>query len=162
VAAVMLAVGLLGSAGWLTYGALAADQKPVQSQAAPKPNGNKAKPDNKNNEPKKVPLELEKALAKAAGATYKAYSHEVDVGKTLPNEVMCKWSARWLNAELVLSNKKTDQLASYTAHRDRLKELEKLAKTQFDRGQIGDKDYWPVKYFLVEAEIWLARAKSGK
>jgi hypothetical protein len=162
-AAVLLTVGLLATgAGWFAYRILAADQKPVKGHTVVKTNAKEAKQDNKNKQPKQVPLQLEKALAKAAEEAYHANWNDVVVGRIIPDEATCQWSRRWLKAQLPLSKKKAGQVAAYTAHRDRMKKLEKIAKEEFDGGKIAAKHYGTVKYFLVEAEIWLARAKSGE
>jgi hypothetical protein len=161
-AGMLVAVGLLvGGAGWLTY-RLVAEQGPVQNNTVPKANVKETKTDDKKNPTRKRPSELHIALAKAASETYQGYLEEMKAGKIFPEEVMCKWSVRWLEAQLALSNNKSDRIAAYNAHRDRMTVLEKVNKNHLDQGKIAPKHYWAVKYFLLEAEIWLARAKSGR
>jgi hypothetical protein len=132
VVGVLLTAGLLASgAGWLTYHAVAGDGEPPKAQAAPEASGKEAKRDNKSNEPKKVPSELEKALVNAAKETCQGYLREVEVGKIIPDETTCLWSARWLEAQLALTKEKGDQVAAFRAHRDRMKELEKAHPVVF-------------------------------
>jgi hypothetical protein len=114
------------------------------------------------NEPAKNPTELEKALLKAARETYEFMQQEVDVGKRLPTEDMCWWSHRWLEAQLAVTSKQPDRLAAYKAHEERLKPIEKFMKTAFDAGKISRRDYMAVKYFHIQAKIWLAREQAKK
>lgn len=69
------------------------------------------------------------------------------------------WSMRWLQAERELSDKKADQIAALEDHLKRMKELEKRVKVLIP-------EYAPpfegtaAAYWIVEAEIWLAKEKA--
>jgi RNA polymerase sigma factor (sigma-70 family) len=110
---------------------------------------------------KKVPTERDTALAKAAQAQWEGRWKEYVDGKTTTDFVL-PWSINWLKAELRLTEKKAERLAFHEAHLERLKEIEKAAKTRFDAGIIPRTQYHQVVYYRIEAEIWLEDLRRGK
>jgi len=110
-ALVVLAVGSVATGGVLTHRVL---------MAAPAP------------ESPKVPKELLVKRLDAARKVYREMMKRYQGGREQPSELF-GWSARWLDAELALTEKKEDRLAALTAHLRRSREVEKqaiaLAKT---------------------------------
>jgi len=74
---------------------------------------------------------------------------------------MFAWSQRWLEAELVLSDKKADRIASLEAHLERLRRLEKVAIQHARVGQLHQRDADAATYYRVDAEIRLFQV-TGK
>jgi RNA polymerase sigma factor (sigma-70 family) len=69
-------------------------------------------------------------------------------------------SRRLLEAQRDMSDKKEDQVAALEAHWQRMKQIEELNKKRFDAGRIGIQDYAESKYYRLEAEVWLEKAKA--
>jgi hypothetical protein len=53
-------------------------------------------------------------------------------------------------------------LAPLQAHFDRMKKIQDINQERFDGGRISIEDLAQAKYYRLEAEIWLERAKAGK
>jgi hypothetical protein len=69
-------------------------------------------------------------------------------------------SRRLFDAERELSDQKTHQIAAAEKHLRLLKEVEKANKERFEAGRVSVQDYAQSKYYRLEAEIWLERAKA--
>jgi hypothetical protein len=112
--------------------------------------------------PAPVPEELLKARRDAAQKTYQLIMKraEVDTGLRGHVEELAKWSRRWLQAELALSEKKADQVAAYQAHLDRMKAAERFARSLVKTGMEGPHVAAAAEYHRIEAEIELVRAKG--
>jgi RNA polymerase sigma factor (sigma-70 family) len=67
---------------------------------------------------------------------------------------------RWLDSQLDMTDKQSDRVAALEAHLQRMKELEKVQQARFDAGRIATPDLAQAKYYRLEAEIMLERAKS--
>jgi hypothetical protein len=70
------------------------------------------------------------------------------------------WSRRWMEAELDVSGKRSDQIAAREAHWQRLKKLEEDFAPHVD-GAVGIHAFNTLKFYRLEAEYGLARAKAG-
>lgn len=67
------------------------------------------------------------------------------------------WSQRWLEAEMVLSDKKADRIAALKAHLERMRQLEQVAVNNARTGQSGQRDADAATYYRLDAEIRLFR-----
>jgi hypothetical protein len=118
-------------------------------------------------EPPKVPKEL---LEKRRDAARKVFDNELQrfqMGALKPEVSvieLAEWSSRWLEAELAIGDKRTDQIAACKAHLKRMRDLEEAAV-----GKVGPatkpgqrlrlrSEADAVTYFRVEAEIRLIKA----
>jgi RNA polymerase sigma factor (sigma-70 family) len=75
-------------------------------------------------------------------------------------DILLGASLRVLQAERELSDKKADQVAALKAHAERMQQFEKVVQGWVDAGRVAIWDLQEVKFYRLEAEIWLARAKS--
>jgi len=80
-------------------------------------------------------------------------------GSITPPAPVYEWSKRWLEAELDLSVNKTDQVAAYAAHLDRMKLMEEKAKKVVAATRVESVG-WAPQFYRLEAETWLAKAKQ--
>ena len=104
---------------------------------------------------------LLKERVEAAKTEVQARTREFEAGKgTL--DFLIAASRRLLVAEWELSDKKEDQFAALKAHFDRMKAAEDLNQERFGAGRIAVQDLQQTKYYRLEAEIWLEKAKMGK
>jgi outer membrane protein TolC len=67
---------------------------------------------------------------------------------------------RLLRAELELSGRKDDQMATYQAHLKRMKRAEEVTRGRFDAGKIPLQDMAQASYLRLDAEIMVVRAKG--
>src|SRR5262249_2269685 len=67
---------------------------------------------------------------------------------------------RLLQAQQELSNKKEDQISALEAYLKLTKDIEEVNQARFDAGRITIADLAESKYYRLEAEIWLERAKA--
>jgi hypothetical protein len=70
------------------------------------------------------------------------------------------WSRRWMEAELDVSGKRSDQIAAREAHWQRLKKLEEGFAPHVDK-EVGSRAFNALKFYRLEAEYGLAKAKAG-
>ena len=82
--------------------------------------------------------------------------------RRVADEVLYRWSLRWLEAEQKLSDRQTDQVVASKAHLDRMRELEKLIRNIQRTGQVTIDEVSASEYYRVEAEIRVLQAKEGK
>jgi RNA polymerase sigma factor (sigma-70 family) len=82
-------------------------------------------------------------------------------GKSIEEEVY-NWSKRWLDAEREASTTKAGQIAALEAHLGRIQELEKLIKLKHEVGRATVVDMTLAQFARVEAELWLAEARTAK
>ena len=80
-------------------------------------------------------------------------------GKGEP-EAIYRWSHRWLTAQQALAGTKAERTAAAEAHLDRMKRLEAAAKALVKVGMTSPLDERAARYYVAEAEVWLAQAKS--
>ena len=55
-----------------------------------------------------------------------------------------------------------NELSALKAHLERMKNVQDIDQQRFDEGRISVEDLSQSKYYRLEAEIWLERAKMGK
>ncbi len=70
------------------------------------------------------------------------------------------WSRLLLDAKRGVSGRQADQIAAYEEHLDRMKKLETLIKKVRRLGFGRSSDVGASEYYQIEAEYWLAEAKS--
>ncbi len=70
------------------------------------------------------------------------------------------WSRLLLDAKRDVSGRQADQIAAYEEHLDRMKKLETLIKKVRRLGFGRSSDVGASEYYRIEAECWLAEAKS--
>jgi hypothetical protein len=71
-------------------------------------------------------------------------------------------SRRLLQVELEAADKKPGRLKSLQAHFDRMKKVQDINQERWNQGRIALQDVDQAKYYRLEAEIWLERAKGGE
>jgi hypothetical protein len=69
------------------------------------------------------------------------------------------WSRRWMEAELDVSSRRSDQIAAREAHWQRLKKWEEEFAPHIDK-EVGSRAFRTLKYYRLEAEYSLAKAKA--
>lgn len=69
------------------------------------------------------------------------------------------WSTRWLGAERDRPTRGRALKKALEAHRDRMKAVEAEARKRVEAGTSPVVELEQASYFLVEAELWLARGK---
>lgn len=72
------------------------------------------------------------------------------------------WSKLILDCRRDMSEKPAEQLAALEDHLNRMKKLEGLIKKIRRLGFGRSYDVGAAEYYRLEAELWLAKAKSGK
>ena len=78
-------------------------------------------------------------------------------------ELVYRWSLRWLDAERQLSKQQADQIAALRGHWQRMKDMENIIR-KLQRSGVTTVDHVSaVEYYRVEAELWLLQAtEEGK
>ena len=69
------------------------------------------------------------------------------------------WSVRWLNAQRDMRSGRDNQVTALQEHLARMKALQKRVST-LDPQLPGISGRIPVRYYLAEAECWLAQEKA--
>jgi hypothetical protein len=105
---------------------------------------------------------LEKERVKVCKDICEAYLDLIKVARAAPGEALVEWSRRWVKAEKAVRQKPDDLIAVYKTHWERTKSAEKNAKGLHDAGKIPTMEYNALKYYRIEAEIWLNEAKGKK
>jgi hypothetical protein len=108
----------------------------------------------------KAPDKLLKAKIEAARQTYLVAWKNHKEGFIPVVELVYRWSRRWLEAELEVDDRKTEQIAAYQAHLNRMRDLGKVAYDRFRLRVNTIDEVTAADFYVAEAEIWLARAKS--
>jgi outer membrane protein TolC len=67
---------------------------------------------------------------------------------------------RLLQAQRELSEKKEDQIAALEAYLKITQSIEEVNQARFNAGRINISDMAEAKYYRLEAEIWLERARA--
>lgn len=102
-------------------------------------------------------------MEETAAKTYEATKASYDMG----TEIMANlyvWSRRWLDAERALTKTDAEELAALRAHRERMKKLMMKVRALYATGSKGGEAerFFASKYYLAEADTWLAAAKNRK
>jgi hypothetical protein len=82
--------------------------------------------------------------------------------RRVSDDLLYRWSVRWLEAERQLSDKQTDQVAAFQAHLERMAELERLIRRVHRAGQATVDEVSGADFYRTEAELWLFQAKEKK
>jgi hypothetical protein len=105
------------------------------------------------------PKELAKERLEAALFEHESRIKEFLAGRgTL--EFVIGSSLRRLDAELALCESEADRIAAMEDHWLRMKLVEQVNKARFDAGRIPIQDFMQSRYFRLDAEIALHRARS--
>jgi hypothetical protein len=107
-----------------------------------------------------VPPRLLRARVEAARKTYQVIWTNNREALAPFVELSYRWSRRWLEAELDMSNRKPDQVAAYQAHLARMRELERITKDRFRNRVNPIEETTAAEFYALEAEIWLTRARK--
>jgi hypothetical protein len=110
--------------------------------------------------PVKISPRRVKAKIDAARRTYEVVWKNNKEGLVPFGELAYRWSRRWLEAEVEFTPDKAKQLAAYTAHRDRLRELSRITRERYRNRVITIDEVSATDYYVAEAEIWVEQAKS--
>jgi hypothetical protein len=108
----------------------------------------------------KVPPELVKAKVEAARKTYQVIWKNNKEGLVPFAELAYRWSKRWLEAEVELSDKKEDQVAFYQAHKDRMRDLARITRERYRNRVNTIEEATATEFYIAEAEVWLEQAKN--
>jgi RNA polymerase sigma factor (sigma-70 family) len=170
---IVLALGLTATvvlgAG---VGLLALSHNPTKDEKAPGKQATASKENTDNNtkqieENKKI-HDAQVNMTRLMTERVEAAKGEVDVrmqqfeqGRGTQDFLM-HGSKRLLIAELDGTDKKDQQLAALQAHLDRMKKIQDIDQTRFEAGKESIENVYESKYYRLEAEIWLERAKVGK
>ena len=110
--------------------------------------------------PAKVPPQLAKAKVDAARRTYEVIWKNNKEGLVPFAELAYRWSRRWLEAEVERSEDKANQLAAYTAHRDRMRELARITRERYRNRVITIEETSATDFYVAEAVVWIEQAKN--
>ncbi len=110
--------------------------------------------------PAKVPEKLAKAKVEAARKTYEVFWKNNKEGLVPFVELIYRWSRRWLEAELELSDKKEDRAAAYRAHWDRMRQLAQVTRDRYRNRVNTIEEVTATDFYSAEAEIWIEQAKN--
>ncbi len=99
------------------------------------------------------------AMLEAAKKTYEATAAGYDAG-TAPLADLFIWSRHWLEAEQKLADSKAERQAALLGHWQRMKIAHRKVAQLYRAGSKGGEDekYFATKFYLAEAELWLAEA----
>lgn len=107
---------------------------------------------------------LEKSLAGAARETVDALQERMRAGEPLTPTfcvMFMEWSRRAFFAELTTAEDRDARVQSARAHLDRV-ELIQEAINANERGDTSPVFLLQTRYFVKEAELWVAKATKGK
>jgi hypothetical protein len=97
----------------------------------------------------------------AARKTYETVLANYRDGRS-SEELLYRWSKRWLRAEQQLSDRPDDRIAAAAAHLDRMIELERFVQKLQTSGQITIDVVSACAFYRAEAAQWLAQARKAK
>jgi hypothetical protein len=103
--------------------------------------------------------DLMKAKVETARRGYEASVAALATGKADAEKVYL-WSRRLLEAQQDSSDKKADRLAALEGHLGRMKDLRKIAEERYRQGAAIHADVVATDYYVAEAALWLAQAKT--
>jgi RNA polymerase sigma factor (sigma-70 family) len=180
---VVLAVGVVAAGTWAVVHPSVAGQPPEQGRPEPPlakpgllPGAAPRTPDEDVPKPAAFDEARVKDLVQAAKVSDKLKSLLTDQHKAAHDWTTAQWqeffagrgtldlleeaSQRLLEAERALSDKKADQVAAFDNHWRRMQVLEQLNQARFDAGRVAVADLSETKFYRIQAEIWLERAKG--
>jgi hypothetical protein len=109
--------------------------------------------------PAKVPQKLLQAKVDAARRTYEVIWKNNTEAFAPFVELAYRWSRRWLEAELELSDKRPDQTAAYRAHLDRMRSLAQMTRERYRNRVTTIEETSATEFYTSEAQVWLEQAK---
>lgn len=161
----LLVLVLLGGAGagWMLFPSsaaqpLAAPQLPAAPhQNEPGPAAPQAAAGAQVND---AILQLKKGMLEKARKVYELDMARLRNAQLAGTDSLCLWSRRWLDAQLDLAKGKDDRLTAYRDHVERMRAVERIAKTYFAAGQGREGDATAAEYSRLQAELWFEQAKG--
>lgn len=78
------------------------------------------------------------------------------------DEVLYRWSKRWLKAERQLGVEPARQIAAFKAHLQRMRDLERIINNLQRSRQTTVDEVSAVEFYRAEAELWLLQARQEK
>jgi hypothetical protein len=105
---------------------------------------------------------LAKVRLEAATKTYQVLWQNYREGRRSSDELLYRWSKRWLDAERESHGQPAEQIAALKAHYDRMVELERIIRKVSQAGQGTVNELSAAEFYRTEAELWLLEAKAGK
>ncbi len=105
-------------------------------------------------------MPMEKKMLEAARKVYEMDLARYRNAQLVDPERLGHWSRRWLDAQLELATGKDDRLTAYREHLDRMRALERIAKSYAAAGQGLAADAIAAEYGRIQAELWLEQAKA--
>lgn len=180
---IILAVGVVGTVVFggtvVAYLSLAHNPSEDEKLLAKQANASNVKPNkprnekNKNvdnekrlaEEKKKLDAELNitrmlKEQAELTRGEVEARMQQFDAGKGTLVFLFDASKRLLLTEEAIRKNK--EDITPLKAHFERMKKIQDTIQTRFDDGRMGIEDLYQAKYYRLEAEIWLERAKMGE
>jgi len=109
-------------------------------------------------EPK--PADLAKELAEAAQQAYEGHLRRRAVEPAAPLESIYTWSRRWMEAAQTVDPSKKGRSTAIQAHLDRMKQLETKTAEQRKGGFAAAFEVAQARFYRIEAELWLAEART--
>jgi hypothetical protein len=76
-------------------------------------------------------------------------------------DILLGSSLRLLEAERLLSQEKSNQLAALEHHLGCMRESENVSQARFDAARIAIMDLAQPQFYRIQAELWLEQAKSN-
>jgi len=174
IAVVCLVAGVILSGGALSFAQRAGKEAPVKQGEAARP----AEPPPDDDRDKLVILGRDKAIAllQTSGLSDRMKALLTERFEAAETETILRWqrfirgnetldsllgaSLRLLEAERELSARKTDQLVSLNNHLRLVQNVERITQLKFDAGAAAPQDLNQARFYRVQAEILLERAKG--
>ena len=105
--------------------------------------------------------ELKKAKVQTARDALHALDVQIKAGRlTASDDTISTWSKRLLEAELALCEKKAERLAAHERHLKYMKQFEDRVTEMYKVGRYSILSVTEARYGRLEAELWLAEAKT--
>jgi hypothetical protein len=155
VAVVSISLGLIVGAGALSYSKLTAEP-PDTGTATVK--GSQEGPQKTDEGARRMQRLLEARLA-AAKDEWNARMQEFLAGRATL-DVLVDASTHLALSQRELSDRKADQLATYEAHFQLMKDVQEIAEARFNAGRMAPAELAQARYQRLTAEIELERAKA--
>jgi hypothetical protein len=105
-----------------------------------------------------------RALATLSARVYALHRAQLATGRTNA-ETLYRWSKRWLTAQAMAAGKKgkgKGKRGPLTAHLARMQGLQAIVSKLFASGSVGAADDLAAKYYVAEAELWVAMMRKKR
>lgn len=158
--AVMVLLALAGAVEWrlgVQASRARADQEASQARRFKEQAAGQLK-----DSPAQVDSALLRNLADAAKGGYTAWQASYNAGTAVASDCYI-WSRRWVEAEQALAEDQKAQRVALQQHRDRMEQLFQKIDALHRAGVRGGEEehYYAAKFYLAEAEIWLASVQGA-